>query len=174
MEKWSPIPDTHYSVSSEGHIRNDNTGKVKANHISKDGYSKVELYQDGMPARKRVHRLVAEAFIPNPDGLPQVNHIDGNKLNNNVENLEWVDNSQNMIHAYKNGLATPHPTYGMRGKKNPNGGRKGSAIFCVETGQTFKNVAEAERLTGIPDSCIFDCLKGLCSHAHGLHFKYAT
>jgi hypothetical protein len=172
MEKWSPIPDTHYSVSSKGRVRNDETSKIKALDKKRDGYCKVDLYSDGIRSSERVHRLVAEAFVPNPDNKPQVNHIDGNKLNNNVENLEWVDNSENMIHAYKTGLESPHPTYGMRGHRNPNGGRKGVPIFCVETGQTFNSAAEAERITGIPDSCIFDCLKGNCRHAHHLHFQY--
>lgn len=174
MEEWSPIPNTHYSVSSKGRIRNDSTGQIKANHISRDGYNKVELYQDGIPLRKRVHRLVAEAFIPNPDRKPQINHIDGDKLNNNVENLEWVNNSENMIHAYSTGLATPHPTYGMRGKKNPNGGRTGRAIVCVETNTYYKNVASAERQMGIPDSSIFDNLYGLSENARDYHFKFAT
>ena len=172
MERWSPIPNTHYSISSEGRVRNDETNKMKSMDATSDGYHKVDLYSNGKRTSVRVHRLVAEAFIPNPNELPQINHIDGNKENNNVKNLEWVNNSQNMIHAYRNGLATPHPTYGMRGHKNPNGGRKGIPIFCIETNQTFSSSAEAERITGIPDSCICDCLKGKCDHAHHLHFKY--
>ena len=172
MERWSPIPNTHYSISSEGRVRNDETNKMKSMDATSDGYHKVDLYSNGKRTSVRVHRLVAEAFIPNPNKLPQINHIDGNKENNNVKNLEWVNNSQNMIHAYRTGLATPHPTYGMRGHKNPNGGRKGIPIFCVETNQTFSSAAEAERITGISDSCICDCLKGKCDHAHHLHFKY--
>lgn len=172
MERWSPIPNTHYSISSEGRVRNDETNKMKSMDATSDGYHKVDLYSNGKRTSVRVHRLVAEAFIPNPNKLPQINHIDGNKENNNVKNLEWVNNSQNMIHAYRTGLATPHPTYGMRGHKNPNGGRKGIPIFCVETNQAFSSAAEAERITGIPDSCICDCLKGKCDHAHHLHFKY--
>ena len=172
MERWSSIPNTHYSISSEGRVRNDETNKIKSMDATSDGYHKVDLYSNGKRTSVRVHRLVAEAFIPNPNELPQINHIDGNKENNNINNLEWVNNSQNMIHAYRTGLATPHPTYGMRGHKNPNGGRKGIPIFCVETNQTFSSAAEAEQITGIPDSCICDCLKGKCDHAHHLHFKY--
>ena len=174
MEEWSPISDTHYSVSSEGRIRNDETGRIKALDKTKDGYFKVDLYSEGKRESHRAHRLVAEAFIPNPDRKPQINHIDGNKLNNNVENLEWVNNSENMMHAYQTGLATPHPTYGMLGKKNPNGGVKGRAIICIETNTYYKNVASAERQLGIPDSCIFDNLYGRSSHAHGYHFRFAT
>lgn len=173
MEQWSPIPDSHYSVSSEGRIRNDETNRIKKPHINTSGYCQTELYKDGTARRERVHRLVGQAFIPNPDNLPQINHKDGNKLNNNVENLEWVDNSQNMLHAYENGLHPRVSSHGMLGHSNPNGGRKGKPIFCVETGVTYKNMAEAERQTGIPDSCICDCLKGMTAHAHGLHFQYA-
>lgn len=174
MERWSQIDDTHYSVSSEGRIRNDDTGILKTPVQTTDGYYRVDLY-DGLGNRKtkRIHRLVADAFIPNTNNKPQVNHIDGNKKNNSVSNLEWATSSENMKHAYRTGLEAPHATYGMRGHKNPNAGAKGTSIICVETGVQYKSAAEAERLTGIPDSCIIDCLKGHCSHAHSYHFVYA-
>lgn len=174
MEKWSPIPDTHYSVSTEGRVRNDKTCKEVSQSTNSRGYNKVDLYSNGKRESHRTHRLVATAFIPNPDNKPQVNHIDGNKLNNNVDNLEWVDNSQNMLHAYQSGLHPRISSRGMLGKKNPNGGVKGKAIICIETDTYYRNAASAGRQLGIPDSCIFDCLSGKSSHAHGLHFKYAT
>jgi uncharacterized HNH endonuclease L245 len=68
------------------------------------GYKQCNLYKDGKKKYVRVHRLVAELFVPNPNNLPQVNHIDGNKLNNHYTNLEWVNNSQNTKHAFDNGL----------------------------------------------------------------------
>ena len=172
MERWAQIGDYHYSVSSDGQIRNDETGKLKTLVQNEDGYYKVDLYNHGQRTTKRVNRLVAEAFIPNPENKPQVNHVDGNKINNDVSNLEWTTGSENMIHAYNTGLESPHASYGMLGKRNPNGGAKGREVICVETGEHYKNVAEAERKTGIPDSTIFDCLKGLSSHAHGYHFEF--
>lgn len=172
MERWSQIGDTNYSVSSNGLVRNDKTNKLKSQTTKRDGYNKVDLYDGGERSSKRVHRLVAEAFIPNPDNKPEINHIDGNKLNNDISNLEWVTGSENMIHAYETGLVPRHASYGMLGKKNPNGGSKGKAIYCIETGRIFKNAAEAEREMNIPDSCIFDNLKGISSHAHGYHFEY--
>ena len=69
--------------------------------IGSEGYLHVHLRKDGKESQKLVHRLVAEAFIANDDNKPQVNHIDGNKQNNNVKNLEWVTRSENLLHAYR-------------------------------------------------------------------------
>ena len=68
------------------------------------GYYQCNLYKEKKRYFKRVHKLVAETFIDNPNNLPQVNHIDGNKLNNNINNLEWTDNSANTQHGYDNNL----------------------------------------------------------------------
>lgn len=163
MEKWSPIPDTHYSVSSEGRVRNDETGHIRAQEENEYGYCKVRLHYNNSKHWKKVHRLVAEAFIPNPDNKPQVNHIDGNKLNNNVENLEWVDNSQNMKHAYAMGaIKVPNDTY------------SGKPILCVNTGEYYSSIANASEKTGIPERCIRECINWRRKETHGLRFKYAT
>lgn len=76
------------------------------------GYEIVDLYKNGKRKTVRVHRLVAEAFIPNNDNKPEVNHIDGNKHNNNVDNLEWVTKKENCRHAWNNNLIKP--SYGVR------------------------------------------------------------
>jgi len=83
--------------------------KGKAGHFIKpwlnhNGYMVVNLFISGVRKGGRVHRLVAEAFIQNPDNKPQVNHIDGNKLNNNVANLEWCTNEENLRHGFEKGL----------------------------------------------------------------------
>lgn len=175
METWKKITDyPNYSVSDEGRVRNDKTGKIKA--IKPDGqrknYRAVCLYKNSQGKCKRLHRLVAEAFIDNPSNKPDVNHKDGNPLNNRSGNLEWVTKSENMIHAYKTGLATPHPSYGMRGKKNPNGGRPKKPIRIVETGEEFPSIAECGRRTGIGNKHIVDCLKGRQRTAYGYTFEY--
>ena len=72
--------------------------------IDNTGYLQCNLYNGNNKVYRRVHRLIAETFIPNPYNLPQVNHKDGNKLNNTIENLEWVSNSENTKHAYDNNL----------------------------------------------------------------------
>ena len=75
--------------------------------VHRDGYLKIELRKNAIGEHPMIHRLVALAFIPNPDNKTQVNHIDGIKRNNSVDNLEWCDQSENQLHAYKNGLQKP-------------------------------------------------------------------
>ena len=93
----------NYIICTDGTVHNK-----KGHNISrwKDnvGYLQVKLSKEGKWYYKRVHRLVAEAFIPNPNNLKQVNHIDGDKTNNEVSNLEWIDNKNNTQHGYDNNL----------------------------------------------------------------------
>jgi len=80
-----------------------NHTNLKSTRVNQFGYEEIHMSKDGKNKHCRIHRLVAEAFIPNPDNLPEVNHIDGVKLNNCVENLEWTSRSANMLHAYSIG-----------------------------------------------------------------------
>ena len=95
-----------YEISETGVLRNAKTKKIVNGSTEKNGYQRVRIENKelGRVVRTTIHRLVAEAFIPNPEGKPQVNHIDMNKQNNNVSNLEWVTCSENMKHAYMNGV----------------------------------------------------------------------
>lgn len=95
-----------YEISNTGVLRNARTKKVIGGYVEKNGYRRVTIENKelGKVVRTTIHRLVAEAYIPNPLNKPQVNHIDLNKLNNSVENLEWVTGSENMKHAYSNGV----------------------------------------------------------------------
>ena len=100
LEIFRPIdgfPD--YQVSSWGRVYNTYTERFINPEETEKGYLRVDLYeQSGNRTHKKVHRLVAEAFIPNPDGKPQVNHKDGNKKNNSYTNLEWVTDAENKEH----------------------------------------------------------------------------
>ena len=102
-EKWRLIFDDYY-ISNLGRVYSLKTNKMLTAIDNGKGYLSVPIRLNGKQKRCYVHRLVAKAFIPNPDNLPQVNHIDGNKSNNNVNNLEWVTRKENTQHALKNGL----------------------------------------------------------------------
>lgn len=104
-----------FMVSDTGVVYSKRTEKTLKQCQHPHGYLHIATKiggRNGVAKCFKVHRLVAEAFIPNPDGKPFVNHIDGVKTNNNVSNLEWVTNSENMLHAFAIGLAKPrHQEY---------------------------------------------------------------
>ena len=95
-----------YMVSTDGMVKRANTGKILAQKLDKDNYLSVHLSMGGRGNTRQVfvHRLVAEAFIPNPENKPLVKHIDGNPINNCVENLKWVTPKENVAHSIKLGL----------------------------------------------------------------------
>ena len=118
-EVYVDIPgyEGYYQVSSHGKVRSldrvikEKTGKTQTikgrvlkQRINPGGYYYIGLGKNGIKATFAIHQLVAQAFIPNPDSKPTVNHIDGNKLNNSLANLEWATYSENLSHAYKTGL----------------------------------------------------------------------
>ena len=104
-EVWKQTEYNNYEISNLGNIRNKTTKNIRKWSLA-NGYNKcvLSLGERGKIATVYAHRLVAKAFLPNPNNLPQVNHKDGNKLNNNVDNLEWVTNKENQIHARDIGL----------------------------------------------------------------------
>jgi len=120
MEKWKPLKDYEgwYEISNIGNVRNIKKegkawkGRYKKNRklgLDAKGYLRIRIGSDKTKTGKtiKIHREVAKAFLPNPKNLPEVNHIDGNKENNNVENLEWVSSGDNYAHAVEIGLRKP-------------------------------------------------------------------
>ena len=119
MEIWKehPFYGGLYLVSNKGRVKSTDRivncksgatrvhrGKELTQQLNERGYCCVTISFKKQAKSKKVHRLVAETFLPNPQNKRQVNHIDCNKRNNNVDNLEWCNNSENMLHAYKSGL----------------------------------------------------------------------
>lgn len=104
VEEWKQIGDTDYLVSNLGRVYSNKSNKILRTQTHRNGYVTVWISTKDGNKTPTLHRLVAEAFVPNPSNKPQVNHIDGNKQNNCASNLEWVTQSENTIHAYKLGL----------------------------------------------------------------------
>lgn len=108
-EIWKPVKDyeDHYKISNLGRVmsinyRGNGRSCILKTNINKNGYEQVRLNVNKVGKNKKVHRLVAEAFIDNPENKKCVNHKDSNKTNNNISNLEWCTHSENTIHAFKN------------------------------------------------------------------------
>lgn len=148
--------ETNYSVSDKGEIRNDKTGRMLRPSIQQ-GYCHVGLTIDGKLKRCRVHRLVANAFLSNPENKPYVNHIDGCRSNNNIENLEWCTPAENTQHAVKTGLMLP-----TREKKVIQYDLNGKKI------QEFNSIAEAARQTNSSQNKITLC----CQFKRKTHNNY--
>ena len=147
-----------YTIDIFGNVFKKKDGKELVQHFNKFGYKNVMLRKDGIQKQHKVHRLVAQAFIPNPLNKEQVNHIDGNKAHNVVWNLEWNTCKENNIHAFKTGL-----NHGMGNNKKP--------IICVETHIIYPSITEASKDMGIIRTSICNVLSGLSENARGYHFK---
>lgn len=128
---WKAFPEIpEYEVSESGEIRNK-YGKVLKVSKTNSGYLQTTLYAEKVKTKHRlVHRIVAITYLSNPENLPQVNHKDGNKLNNHVNNLEWCSPQQNTRHSIEIGLKVyNNPTQGL--KLKPRGKKGGSKYFGV-------------------------------------------
>ena len=147
-------------------------GRVLKASLSK-GYRVVSLSKDNIIKSKRVHRLVAEAFLENAENLPQINHIDGNKLNNNVNNLEWCSSKHNIQHSFNIGL---HSKTGIQ--KSVNACIKKNSRPVIQLTKEnkfineFKSITEAGKKTNINLDAIWCCLNGITKTSGGFVWKY--
>lgn len=171
-----------YQISNYGNIKSlkkwirqynkyINKEKLLKPCVNKIGYYVVVLYKNKNKRSHLLHRLIAEAFIPNPENKPQINHIDGNKMNYNISNLEWCTQSENMIHAFKNGLEKPNkPMLNRKGNKNP----LSKKVIQFDLNNNFINeynsYTEATNITKI--NHIGDCCNGKLKTAGGFIWKY--
>lgn len=166
-EEWKKIEGyDNYEVSNMGRVRSLNfmrTGRVKviSSSVSRLGYHQVDIFMNGVPEKKTIHRLVAEAFLENPDNLPQINHRDGDKSNNCVENLCWCNQSYNNHHS--------------RGWIKVNESRKKPVLQYTKTGEFIKEYSsshEASRETGVNQGNISACCNGKQKSANNFIWKY--
>lgn len=157
-EHWKIIEDyPNYEVSNLGTVRNIKTGCVLRPIV--DDYLRVDLCKDGKHKSKRIHRLVAEAFIPNPENKRTVNHISGDKTDNRVENLEWATHSENMKHAFRTGL------------NHHGGGLPKQKVRCIETGQIFESQLHAAKYFGVCQGSIRSSIHRGCKVLKKYHFE---
>ena len=134
-------------------------GKILSPRLSDDGYEKVSLTKNKKAKNYFVHRLVALAFLPNPNHYEEVNHIDGNKRNNNVLNLEWCSHLQNMQHCYANSLRKHHvaPMLGRTYDKSPLAKKVYQYDKNYNLIKIWKSVREASEYYHVDNSNISRC-----------------
>lgn len=162
VELWKDIEGFEglYQVSNLGRIKSCFREGTKGGIIKQfliDRYMKVHLYKGGESIFYFVHRLVAIAFIPNPDKKPQVNHINGNKYDNRAINLEWTTSQENIQHAIDTGL-----------RQFKKVGQFKNGVLINE----YINCLQASKQTGIPQPNIWYCLNGKHKSCGGFEWRY--
>lgn len=121
-----------YDITKDGKCINKATGETKKTFISNSGYERVSLWNKGKEHKFSIHKLVAIKYLDNPNNYQIINHKDGNKLNNNVDNLEWCNLSENVKHAYKNNLIKPKTRKILQFSKDMKLIKKWESIIDVE------------------------------------------
>ena len=170
MEIWKDIEDYEnlYQISSLGRVKslgNDKTRKEKILKPAKDkdGYLYVGLSKQGKIKYYKVHRLVAMAFIENPNNYPIINHKDEDKTNNAVENLEFCDAKYNLNYGTRNIRVAESNI------NNPNRSKK---VLCVETGKIYPSTNEVYRQLGFFQQNISSACRGKYKQAYGYTWRY--
>lgn len=155
MEEWKEIKGYEglYLISNKGNVYSIRSKRNLKIHMNWAGYCRVGLNKNNKQVKYSVHRLVASAFIPNPLNKEQVNHIDENKANNKVENLEWVTNLENHNCGTVNERISKSLTNNSKKSKRV-GAFNDKGVLILE----FPSIYEAERNTGINNCSIRDCI----------------
>ena len=177
IEKWKRVWGyANYEVSTLGKVRKNGKEVKQCKHNK--GYYTVDLYKDGERKRFFVHRLVAETFLPNPDNKPQVNHLNRNREDNRVENLEWVTPTENM----NSPLTRKHCKEVMKGENTSMYGKFGKEHHLSKTVIQFdldgnmlnvwNALMDAEREVGARNGHISNCCRGKQQTSGGYKWQY--
>lgn len=161
-EIWKDIPGYAglYQVSNSGRVKSFKNQyghgvRILNGEKTKSGYIQVSLNKK----RYKIHRLVALAFIPNPDGLPQINHKNEIKTDNRAENLEWCTGKYNV-------------NYGTAIERRSK--KRGKPVMCIETGNVFESCKDAGRELNLDFSHIAKCCRGILPQHKGFHFMFVN
>lgn len=169
-ELWKKVEGfPNYSVSNLGRVRNNQTNRIligsdcgKGYKIGK-GYSSVRLVNESEVRHMKIHRLVALAFVPNPEGKPFVNHIDGNTHNNDVSNLEWVTNQENIRHSFD-----------VLGRRRffGNDNHRARKVIRLEDGKVYECMKWAAEDNNISRGNLTSACRGILKTSGGFHWAY--
>lgn len=166
MEIWKDIEgyEQLYQISNLGNVKSLGNGGSNASKDKilkpaklKYGYLTVNLCKQGKRKQYQIHRLVAQAFIDNPNNLPEVNHKDEDKTNNYIENLEWCERKYNI-------------NYGTRNQRSAE--NRSKKVMCVETGVVYPSTIEVERQLGFYQQNISSACNGKYKQAYGYTWRY--
>jgi hypothetical protein len=173
FDKDSKIFCEKYLIKSSGRVINIKTKKTLSGSVTKAGYLRYQFSYKGDRIRITAQRLIANCFIPNPENKPQVNHKDGNKLNNSVSNLEWNTASENALHAYKYLGKKPNKT--GKGKFNERHSRSKRILQISLNGEIVSEwvcANEVRRKLGFNRGNICSCARGELKSANGYKWQY--
>lgn len=186
MEIWKEIKDYNgsYEASNYGAIRSlnyahTNTTRELKQETTKFGYKRVVLCKDGVAKRYLIHRLIAETFIENQDNKPCIDHIDGNRGNNAIDNLRWCTYSENLHNPITHtkrctSLSGEHnPMFGVTSEKHPNSKKITQYTMDGSHIKQWNSIVDASKSLGLNRCCIKDCCRGRQKSAGGYLWKYA-
>lgn len=179
-EKWFPLQNwPGYEISDKQRVRSflDRRGFGKNKYVEEPvileeqthrlGYKYVNLRKDGKTHKGYIHHLMGETFLPNPDNKPEINHENGDKADNRLENLSWNTRAENMEHARRTGLwDIERSTAAAREACRRE-------VYCYEDDRYFHTIAEAAEYFGVTKGCITLCCQGKSYHVKGFHLCYA-
>jgi hypothetical protein len=149
-----------YTINTNGDVYSVKRNKYLKHFIDKDGYAYVSLSKNCKGKKFKLHRLLAIHFIPNPDNKPEINHIDGNKLNNELSNLEWCTSSENQLHAFRTGL-----------QRTVNKRKVGKYSLDGELLKVYDSLTDTKK-DGFRPPDICSCCKHLKRHKTHMGFKW--
>lgn len=171
---WKDITDFKglYQISNFGQVKSNYTNKILKNKLHPKGYFYIGLHKNKKKYSKKIHRLVAGAFTPNPEKKPQVNHKDEDKGNNKVDNLEWATQSENIQHSMKlNGKQYYASMLGRRGKDSPHSKKLFQYSLSGKLIRVWAGLHEMQRNLGFNRQGIYYHIKNRTKSVYGFRWR---